>query len=123
MEKGRAFMTKHAQESPSSTIFISFLLSNYTWEETLSDPRYKFTETQTEDYNPQPIESEEFVTLTTSKTNQLIADDETENEVDSEPRYEEKVQVGVQSKRTRILGGDLNRDFLRNHYVIKITVT
>ena len=70
VEKGRAFMTKHAHESPSSTIFISFLLSNYTWEETLSDPRYKFTETQTEDYNPQPLESEEFVTLTTSTTNQ-----------------------------------------------------
>lgn len=103
VEKGRAFMTKHAQESPSSTIFISFLLSNHTWEETLSDPRCKFSETQTDDYNLQQTESEEFVTLTTSKTNQLIADDETENEVDTEPRYEEKVQVGVQSKRTRIL--------------------
>lgn len=100
--KGRSFMTKHAQDLPPSTCFISFLPSDYTWEVTLAEPQSKFNESQTEDVLP--VDSEEFVTLSTSKTGaQLIADDETENEIDNEPRYEEKVQVGVQSKRTRIL--------------------
>ena len=46
---GRSFATMYAKETPSSSCFVSLLLSEYDWENTILKPKSHFNETQTDE--------------------------------------------------------------------------